>query len=133
MDCRQEQEPNEEVSVGKVAKAQNQADAVMIPTTFLPTKGKRRDKVAASSTSITLMQQKAQPQSQLAGKAKDSQAISNLEIAEEVAGATNAEQESQAKPLGRKRKPGRGSKKDTLAEGDQDWPNAETMQQPTKR
>lgn len=77
-----------------MAKAQNQAEAVMIPSTFLPTKGKRRDKVAASSTSITLPQQKAQPQSQLVGKAKDSQAISNLEIAKEVAGATNAEQES---------------------------------------
>ena len=72
MDCRQEQEPNEEVSVGKVAKAENQADAVMIPATFLHSKGKRRDKVAASNTSITLTQQKAQPQSQLAGKAKDS-------------------------------------------------------------
>ena len=44
--------------------------------------------------------------------------MTTLEVAEEVAAATNAEQEPQAKPLGRKRRPGRGSKKDAaLAEG----------------
>ena len=36
VDCGQKEEPVEEVSVGKVAGAESQADAVMIPAAFLP-------------------------------------------------------------------------------------------------